>query len=101
MKFSIADGFEDDGEYNLEIEINNIGEADHRNELIPQLIMTTMRTINQYVQKIPANNSYGRDEDGCISIDDLNKCMNEFKIEHLDKFLDLLKSEIEATHFST
>lgn len=100
MKFSIADCLDDSGEYNLEIDINNIGEDDHRNELIPQLIMTTMRTINEYIQTIPANNSYERDEDGCISTNDLNECLNDFKTEHLDKFLNILKNNIEETEFS-
>jgi len=100
MKFNIGDNFDDKGEYELELEMKDIGDDDSRNELIPQLIMTTMQAINEYVQKIPVNNSYERDEDGCISVNDLNKCMDEFRTEHLDKFLDLLKNDIQTIHFS-
>lgn len=100
MQTSISDILDDNGEYTLELEVNNIDNKDYRSEVIAQLIMTSIQTIVEYAQGMPTKDNYEFDEDGCLSIKEMNSCLGKFKKNHLDKFTKLLKENVQSIEFS-
>ncbi len=101
MKYSISDVLMDDnGEYDLELEVNGLDNNDYRCDLIPELISPTIQTVIEYVKTMKANYTYKRDEDGCLSVKNMNECLNEFKKNHLNNFIELLKENVQTTELS-
>lgn len=97
MEYSISGVLMDDvGEYDLKLEVNNIEGEDYRCDLISEFMMPAIEILVEYIETMPAKLDYKRDEDGNLSTKDMNNCIKEFNTNHLDKFLELLKSNIQS-----
>lgn len=95
MEFNIADSdVENNIDFELKIELGNLTKNDYRNDLFMIIASTTIMTIGEYIQKMPTSDEFKLDKGEFLSTKDLNRCLDTFKKEHFNNFIDLLKENI-------
>lgn len=101
MEFNITDSDEDNNiSFELEVKVDKLAKDDYRSDLFMDIVSTAIMTVGEYIQEMPANDGFKFNEDGVLSVKDTNICLDNFKKEHLSKFIDLLKGRIESLEYS-